>query len=85
MKKLIFTWALAAFALFTPAADKKLNVVCTLPDLAAVTDAVGGQNINLSCLAGPSEDLGPTCHALPTMSEAVREAALAPFYKPLLM
>jgi zinc/manganese transport system substrate-binding protein len=56
MKKLIFAWALAALTLLAPAADKKLNVVCTLPDLAAVTDAVAGQNINLTCLAGPSED-----------------------------
>jgi zinc/manganese transport system substrate-binding protein len=56
MKKLFFTSLFAALALITPAADKKLNVVCTLPDLAAVTDAVGGQVINLSCLAGPSED-----------------------------
>ncbi len=32
---------------------------------------------------GSSEDLGRTCHAHPTMSEAVREAALATFSKPL--
>ena len=32
---------------------------------------------------GSSEDLGRTCHAHPTMSEAVREAALATFGKPL--
>jgi dihydrolipoamide dehydrogenase len=32
---------------------------------------------------GSSEDLGRTCHAHPTMSEAVREAALATFFKPL--
>ena len=32
---------------------------------------------------GSSEDLGRTCHAHPTMSEAVREAALASFAKPL--
>ena len=34
---------------------------------------------------GSSEDLGRTCHAHPTMSEAVREAALATFSKPLHM
>ncbi len=33
--------------------------------------------------AGSSEDLGRTCHAHPTLSEAVREAALATFSKPL--
>jgi dihydrolipoamide dehydrogenase len=34
---------------------------------------------------GSSEDLARTCHAHPTMSEAVREAALATFAKPLHM
>jgi dihydrolipoamide dehydrogenase len=34
---------------------------------------------------GSSEDLGRTCHAHPTLSEAVREAALATFAKPLHM
>lgn len=34
---------------------------------------------------GSSEDLGRICHAHPTMSEAVREAALATFAKPLHM
>lgn len=29
---------------------------------------------------GSSEDLGRTCHAHPTMSEAVKEAALATFF-----
>ena len=32
---------------------------------------------------GSSEDLARTCHAHPTMSEAVREAALAGFFKPI--
>ena len=32
---------------------------------------------------GSSEDLGRTCHAHPTLSEAVREAALATHGKPL--
>lgn len=34
---------------------------------------------------GSSEDLGRTCHAHPTMSEAVREAAMATFAKPIHM
>ncbi len=34
---------------------------------------------------GSSEDLGRTCHAHPTMSEAVREAALGGFAKPIHM
>jgi dihydrolipoamide dehydrogenase len=34
---------------------------------------------------GSSEDLGRTCHAHPTMSEAVKEAALSTFFKPIHM
>ncbi len=34
---------------------------------------------------GSSEDLARTCHAHPTMSEAVKEAALATFFKPIHM
>jgi dihydrolipoamide dehydrogenase len=34
---------------------------------------------------GSSEDLGRTCHAHPTMSEAVKESALATFFKPIHM
>ena len=33
--------------------------------------------------SGSSEDLARTCHAHPTMSEAVKEAALATFSKPI--
>jgi len=32
---------------------------------------------------GSSEDMARTCHAHPTMSEAVKEAALATFFKPI--
>ena len=32
---------------------------------------------------GSSEDLARTCHSHPTMSEAVKEAALAAFFKPI--
>jgi dihydrolipoamide dehydrogenase len=35
--------------------------------------------------SGSSEDLARTCHAHPTMSEAVKEAALATFAKPIHM
>ncbi len=34
---------------------------------------------------GSAEDLGRTCHAHPTMSEAVKESALAAFFKPIHM
>ena len=32
---------------------------------------------------GSAEDLGRTCHPHPTMSESVKEAALAAFFKPI--
>jgi dihydrolipoamide dehydrogenase len=32
---------------------------------------------------GSAEDLARTCHPHPTMSEAVKEAALAAFFKPI--
>ena len=34
---------------------------------------------------GSAEDLARTCHAHPTLSEAVKEAALATFFKPIHM
>jgi dihydrolipoamide dehydrogenase len=33
--------------------------------------------------SGSAEDLARTCHAHPTMSEAVREAAMAAWFKPI--
>jgi dihydrolipoamide dehydrogenase len=35
--------------------------------------------------SGSAEDLGRTCHAHPTMSEAVKEAAMAATFKPIHM
>ncbi|WP_310621719.1 dihydrolipoyl dehydrogenase [Flexibacterium corallicola] len=46
-----------------------------------------GEMIHEACVlmefGGSSEDLGRTCHAHPTMSEAIKEAALATFSKPI--
>ncbi len=33
--------------------------------------------------AGAAEDLARVCHAHPTLSEAVKEAALAAWFKPI--
>ena len=56
--KRIFLICIAAMLTmaFTNAAEKRLNVVCTLPDLGAIAHAVGGDLINITTLAGPSED-----------------------------
>ncbi len=49
--------ASAAFALLAPfAAQAKLNVVATTPDLAAIAREVGGDKIEVTTLARPSED-----------------------------
>lgn len=55
MKRLFFTLLFVALALSASAADK-LNVVATLPDLGAIAAQVGGDLIQLTTLANPSED-----------------------------
>lgn len=39
-----------------PAAEAKLDVVATLPDLAAIAAAVGGDRVEVTALAPPSQD-----------------------------
>jgi zinc/manganese transport system substrate-binding protein len=55
MKRITFFLMVAALAMIAQAAET-LNVVVTLPDLAAVAAEVGGPFIHLSCLANPAED-----------------------------
>jgi ABC-type Zn uptake system ZnuABC Zn-binding protein ZnuA len=54
MKRFCFALLLAIVAMFSRAAQ--LEVVATLPDVAAVAMQVGGPFIHLSTLANPSED-----------------------------
>jgi zinc/manganese transport system substrate-binding protein len=56
MKKLFWALTLAALPFLARPADAPLNVVATLPDLAALADQIGGSSIKLSCLANPAED-----------------------------
>lgn len=53
MKKLLFgiVGALLAFG-----AQAKLNIVVTTPDLAAIAQAVGGDKVEITTLARPTED-----------------------------
>src|SRR5713226_2634510 len=51
------TMALAMTAFLAPlVARAKLNVVATTPDLAAIAKEIGGDNIDLTTLAKPTED-----------------------------
>ena len=47
---------LAVFTLAAATAQAKLNVVVTTPDLAAIAKEIGGDNIELTTLARPTED-----------------------------
>ncbi len=45
-----------AFALLPSAAQAKLNVVATTPDLAAIAQEIGGKLVDITTLARPTED-----------------------------
>ena len=54
-----------------------------------IMSANAGEMIHEACLAmefgATSEDIARTCHAHPTLSEAIKEASLASFFKPIHM
>jgi len=54
MKK--FLLQLFALTLLLPAANAKLNVVTTTPDLGAIAREIGGDHVELTTLAKPTED-----------------------------
>src|SRR5438034_671799 len=54
MKRFFLT--AGVFALLVPAAEAKLNVIATTPDLAAIAREVGGNNVEITTLAKPTED-----------------------------
>jgi zinc/manganese transport system substrate-binding protein len=43
-------------ATFVPIANAKLNIVATLPDYAAVAREIGGDNVDVTVMAKPTED-----------------------------
>ncbi|MCP1199194.1 dihydrolipoyl dehydrogenase [Notoacmeibacter sp. MSK16QG-6] len=64
-------------------ADKKTDRVLGVHILGHNAGEMIHEAAVLMEFSGSSEDLARTCHAHPTMSEAVREAALACFAKPI--
>ncbi|MCA9528883.1 MAG: zinc ABC transporter substrate-binding protein [Myxococcales bacterium] len=56
MKRFIQGVALALLVATPATAQAKLDVVATLPDLAAIAKAVGGDDVRVTALAAPSED-----------------------------
>ncbi len=57
MKKILsILLILSAFSPFAGVAEAKLNVVTTLPDLGALAREVGGDNVEVSTMAKPTED-----------------------------
>jgi zinc/manganese transport system substrate-binding protein len=51
-----FLPSLLGLALLVPSANAKLNVVASTPDLASIARVIGGNKIELSTLAKPTED-----------------------------
>ena len=51
-----FYWLFMAVALWGATAHAKLNVVATTPDLGAIAREIGGDRIDLTVLARPTED-----------------------------
>ena len=66
-------------------ADEKTDTVLGVHILGAGAGEIIHEAAILMEFGGSSEDLARTCHAHPTMSEAVKEAALGAFSKPIHM
>ncbi len=64
-------------------ADKASDRVLGVHILGASAGELIQEGAVLMEFGGSAEDLARTCHAHPTMSEAVREAAMAAWFKPI--
>jgi dihydrolipoamide dehydrogenase len=64
-------------------ADKKTDRVLGVHIVGASAGELIQEAAVLMEFSGSAEDLARTTHSHPTMSEAVREAAMAAFFKPI--
>ncbi len=64
-------------------ADKKTDRVLGVHIVGAAAGEMIHEGAVLMEFGGSAEDLARTCHAHPTLSEAVREAAMAAWFKPI--
>ena len=56
-RKTLLHYAITPLLLLLPlAAQAKLNVVATLPDFGSLAREIGGDKVNVSVLAKPTED-----------------------------
>ena len=64
-------------------ADKKTDKVLGVHMVSSIAGEAIAEAVLAMEYGASSEDIGRTCHAHPTMSEAFKEAALATFDKPI--
>ena len=64
-------------------ADKKTDKVLGVHMISSIAGEAIAEAVLAMEYGASSEDIGRTCHAHPTMSEAVKEAALAAYDKPI--
>src|SRR5512135_2709953 len=56
MKNILKPLLVAALSIGAFSVQAKLNVVCTTPDLASIAQVIGGDKIEITTLARPTED-----------------------------
>jgi len=64
-------------------ADSKTDRILGVHILGANAGELIAEAVLAVEYGGSSEDIGRTCHAHPTLSEAVKEGAMATFFKPI--
>jgi dihydrolipoamide dehydrogenase len=63
--------------------DKKTDKILGVHMISAIAGEAIAEAVLAMEYGASAEDIGRTCHAHPTMSEAVKEACLAAYDKPI--